>query len=285
MKVSFAAMAAVVVLMQAQQPPPPAAGAAQPPRAPAPKPFIPVAANTLASAPDAHAGNMVSVTATVAERFGATAFSVQQGGGKGTGQDVLVLAPVLNAPVEPGAYVTVIGEVVKFDPGAVATRMKDATPTLSPDVASRYQGRAAIIATSVINAAMMDLAKRIPPPMSPEELALSKLMKQIGPGFNALRQAATAGSDAAEAGAQAAALKKAFTETATFWKGKPHPDAIQWNEDARTAADAIAAAAGRADWDAIKTSMPRLQGACASCHNQYRERLDDGTYRFKPPAR
>ena len=141
------------------------------------------------------------------------------------------------------------------------------------------------MAASVINAAMVDLARRIPPPMSPEEAALSKLMKQIGPGYNALRQAATAGADAAEAGAQAAALKKAFSETAAFWKTKPHPDAIQWNDDARREADAIAAAAARADWDTIKASVPKLQGACASCHNQYRERLDDGTYRFKAPAR
>jgi cytochrome c556 len=162
--------------------------------------------------------------------------------------------------------------------------MKDAAPALAPDVASRYQGRAAIVATSVINAAMVDLARRVPPPMSPGEAALSKLMKQIGPGFNALREAATA-TNAGETGSQAAALKKAFTETATFWKGQPLPDAIQWNDDARVAADAIAAAAGRADWDAIKASLPRLQGACASCHNQYRERLDDGTYRFKGAIR
>ena len=223
------------------------------------------------------------MTATVVDRFGPAAFSIHQRGGKAQVQDVLVVAPVLNAAVDAGAYVTVIGEVVKFDAAAVAARVPS-MPPLAPDVAARYQGRAAIVATSVINAAMVDLAKRLPPPMSPEEAALSTQMKLIGPGFSALRQAATA-TDAAEAGAQAATLKKGFTEAAIFWKGKPHPDAIQWNEDARTAADAIATAAARADWDAIKAALPKLQGACASCHNQYRERLDDGTYRFKPPAR
>ena len=65
-------------------------------------------------------------------------------------------------------------------------------PALAPDVVAKYRGRPAIIATSVINGAMTDLAKRLPPPMSPEELALSKVMKQVGPGFNALRQSATA---------------------------------------------------------------------------------------------
>ena len=33
---------------------------------------------------------------------------------------------------------------------------------------------------------MTDLAKRLPPPMTPAELALSKVMKQVGPGFTAL---------------------------------------------------------------------------------------------------
>jgi cytochrome c556 len=120
--------------------------------------------------------------------------------------------------------------------------------------------------------------------MTPEEEALSRQMKQVGPGFNALRQAVTA-ANAADAGAQAAALNKAFAQAAAFWKNKPHPDAIQWNEDAKRASDAIAAAAGRADWDAMRASVPKLQSACSSCHGQYRERLDDGTYRFKLAVR
>ena len=33
-----------------------------------------------------------------------------------------MLAPLLNAPVEPNAYVTVIGEVVRFDLGEAAAR-------------------------------------------------------------------------------------------------------------------------------------------------------------------
>ncbi|HXT27801.1 MAG TPA: hypothetical protein VN716_00930 [Vicinamibacterales bacterium] len=266
------------------QPPAPTPPGTQPPRPPQPQPFVPIAANTLAANPDAYLGRNVSLTAAVDQRFGSTAFTVDQDKMKSGGQDVLVLAPLLNAPVEVNSYVTVIGEAVKFDAAAVAAKMKDAMPVLPPDVAAKYQGRAAIIAVSVINAAMTDLAKRLPPPMTAEEEALSRQMKQIGPGFNALRQAVTA-TNAADVGAQAAVLKKGFTEAAAFWKGKPHPDAIQWNEEARRAADAVAAAAAKSDWEALKADVPKLQSACSSCHNQYRERLDDGTYRFKPPAR
>jgi cytochrome c556 len=293
---SFAGLSAVALAMslgaiqapptapQAGQPQPPAPGmpagrGARPPQA-----LVPVAATTLAANPDPFLGMTVTLTAAVDQRYGGTAFTVDQDRAKSAGQDVLVLAPLLNAPVEPNAYVTVIGEVVKFDAAEAAARMKDAMPVLAPDVAAKYHGRAAIIATSVINGAMTDLAKRLPPPMSPEELALSKVMKQVGPGFNTLRQSVTA-SNGADTAAQAAALKKLFGEAAAFWKIQGRPDAIQWTEDAKLASGALEAAAAKGDWEAVKAGVPKLQGACSSCHGLYRERLDDGTYRFKPPAK
>jgi hypothetical protein len=266
---------------------PPAAPQATPP-ARTPQPIVPVAVTAIAARPDTFVGGTVSLTAAVQEQLGATAFTVVQGRatarGDGAPADLLVLAPVLTAPVQPGAYVTVIGEVLRFDPSAVVVKMKDAAPLLPADAIAKYRDRPAIIATSVINGAMTDLAKRLPPPMSPEEQALSRQMKQIGPAFSALRQAVTA-TNAADAGAQAAAMNKAFGEAAAFWKPRPHPDAIQWTEDAKRETAAIAAAAGRADWNAVKTSVTKTQSFCQDCHGKYRERLDDGTYRFKPPAR
>jgi cytochrome c556 len=283
MSVKIAATALSVALIgaiqQQQQAPVPPGRVAQP--------IVPVAVTTLVAKPDTYVGGTVSLTAAVDERFGPTAFSVVQGraraGADGI-RDLLVLAPLLTAPVEPGGYVTVIGEVLRFEPADVAAKMKDSAPQLPADAIAKYRGRPAVIATSVINAAMTDLAKRRPPPMSPEEEALSRQMKQIGPGFSALRQAVNA-SNAADVGAHAAAMSKAFGEAAIFWKPRPHPDAIQWTEDAKRETAAIAAAAGRADWDAIKASVSKVQSFCADCHGKYRERLDDGTYRFKQPVR
>jgi hypothetical protein len=260
-------------------------GAPQTAAAPrAPQPIVPVAVSVLAVKPEPYIGSTVSVTAGVSERFGGAAFAVRQVryGDTQVPQDVLVLAPVLTAPVEPGSYVTVIGEVIRFDAAEIAVKMKGNAPELSSETAARYRGRPAILATSVINAAMTDLAKRLPPPMSPEEQALSRQMKQIGPGFSALRQAVAA-SNAADAGAHAAAMSRAFGEAAAFWKPRPHADAIQWTEAAKRETAAIAAAAGRADWDAVKASVSKVQSFCSDCHGRYRERLDDGTYRFKPP--
>jgi len=220
---------------------------------------------------------MVSVTAAVGEKYGDTSFSLT-GRGRGGADELLVVAPLLTAPVRPGAYVTVLGEVVKFDPAAVAAKMKDAAPPA--DVAAKYTGRPAILASSVINEAMTDLAKKLPPPMTPQELELNKAMKTIGPGFTALRQAVNT-SNTSDAGTQAAEVAKGFTAAAAFWKAQPHPDAIQWTEDARKLAEEIAATAGRGDLDAVKTAVPKLQQVCGSCHTQYRVRLDDGSYRYK----
>ena len=279
----FATLAAAVVWAGALAGQAPTGAAQTPaPTARAPQPIVPVAVTVVAAKPEAYVGGMVSLTAAVDQRFGARAFSVVQGrAANAAGRDLLVLASLLTAPVEPGSYVTVIGEVVRYDPADLAAKMKGTAPDLPADIVEKYRGRPAIVATSVINSAMTDLAKRLPPPMTADEEALSRQMKQVGPGFNALRQAVTA-ANAPDAAAHAAALDKAFTAAAAFWKGKPHPDAIQWNEDAKRESTAIAAAAARADWEAVKASVPKLQSACSSCHGQYRERLDDGAYRFKP---
>ena len=282
MTVTAAAVVLFAATLASQAPQPPPQGAT-PGRGAQPQPIVPVPVSALANTPDRYVGSSVSLTAAVEQRFGATAFSIDQDSTK-SAPDVLVLAPILTAPVEPNAYVTVIGEVVRFDLATVTARMKEATPALPADVVAKYRGRPAIIATSVINHAMTDLAKRLPPPMSPEEQALSRLMKQIGPGFNTLRQAVTA-SNAADVTSQASMLNKAFTDAAAFWRTQAHPDAIQWTEDARHESDAIVAAAGRGDWDAVKASVPKLQSACSSCHTAYRERLDDGTYRYKLAVR
>jgi cytochrome c556 len=269
----------VTAASQAPQTPAPAARA--------PQPILPVAVSVLAAKPDPYVGGMVSVTAAVDQRYGATAFSVVQGrAGKTTAgpPEVLVVAPLLTAPVEPGKYVTVIGEVIRFESADVAAKMKDAAPELPAETVARYRGRPAIIATSVINGAMTDLAKRLPPPLSPEEEALSRQMKQIGPAFNGLRQAVTA-ANGTDAATLATALNKAFGEAAAFWKPKPHPDAMQWTEDAKRETGAIAAAATRGDWAAVKASVSKTQSFCQDCHGKYRERLDDGTYRFKQPIR
>ena len=259
---------------RAQQPAP----AATPP----PKPLVPVTASTLAGNPDGFIGEWVSVTGVIQESLSRLAFAVDQGKLKSAG-DILVLAPRLNGPVDPNTYVTVVGEVVRFDPDAIARKSKDYAVDLSPDLVAKYRGRPAVLATSVINSKMIDLAKRLPLPMSAEEQAFDNIMKKVGPAFAAVRQADASNADATKE--NAAVLKQAFADTETFWKGRGRADAVQWAQDARKHVDAIDHAAAAGNWDEVKSMAGTLGQSCQSCHTAYRERFDDGSYRIKEPAK
>ncbi|MCC7176861.1 MAG: hypothetical protein IT177_00550 [Acidobacteria bacterium] len=258
----------------------PAQGAPAAPAAPAPpqRPLVPVVASTLAAKPDAYFGENVTVMATVDQTLSPLAFSVDQDKAKSTGQDVLVLAPRLNEPVELNTYVTVIGEVVKFDPADA--KVKDRLTGLSPDALAKYTGKPAIVATSVINTAMNDLARRLPPKMTAEEEAFQKVMQKVGAANGAFRGIIEK-SDANGAKEQAAALKAAFIATEAFFKPHGKADAIGWAQDARKSAEAIEVAAAAGKWDEVKATAGSMGKMCQTCHTAYRERYDDGSFRAK----
>ena len=280
--VVFALAVASLASLGAQQPPAQQPPAATPPApaGPAPKPLVPVVASTVAANPDAYYGETVTMTASVDQILSPTAFSMDQDRTKSTGQDVLVLAPRLNEPVEKDAYVTVFGEVVKFDPAEIAKKAKDLKIDLPPDVIAKYKGKPALIATTVLNGKMVDLARRLPPPMTNDEEALQKVMKRVAPAFAAIRTAADK-SAMDEVKPNAAILKQAFTETEAFWKAKGKADAMKWAGDARLQADTIEKDVATGKWDAVKASVAAIGGSCAGCHGAYRERFDDGSYRIK----
>ncbi|MEZ5287437.1 MAG: hypothetical protein R2712_22080 [Vicinamibacterales bacterium] len=216
--------------------------------------------------------------AIVDQSLSPIAFSVDQDKAKTADQDVLVLAPRLNEPLELNTYVTVIGEVVKFDPADA--KVKDRLAGIAPDVLARYTGKPAIVATSVINTAMNDVARRLPPKMTPEEEAFQKVMQKVGAANGAFRQIIEK-SDAAGAKEQATALKTAFTQTEAFFKPHGTADAIGWAQDARKAAESIEVSAAAGKWDEVKATTGNLGKMCQTCHTAYRERFDDGSFRVK----
>jgi len=244
------------------------------------KPYIPLAASTLYDHPDAYYGEPVTVTGAVEQKVSTLAFSIDQDKTKSTGKEVLVLAPRMNEPVEANTYITAIGEAVKFDPDEIAKKSKDIKLDLPPDVLAKYRGKPAILATAVINQAGVDVAKRLPPPMTAEEQALQKLMLQIGPANTALRGALDK-NDSKVVQDNAQVLKQAFTQTEAFWKARGKADAVKWAQDARGHADSIDRAVVAGKWDEVKTEAGSLAQQCASCHGTYRERFDDGQFRIK----
>jgi hypothetical protein len=265
-----------------EQPPATPAGQPAAPAAAPAKPLIPVAASTLAAHPETYYGERVTMTGTVEQAFGTLVFSVDQDKGKTLDQQILVLAPRMNAPVAPNTYITVIGEVLAFDSAEVTKRAKDYPVEVSPEIAAKFKGRPVIFATNVINTAGTDLALRLPPPMTTEELALQKAMKAIAPASAALRADADK-MDANLAKEHAAALRQAFAQTEAIWKAKGKADAVQIAADARKLAETIELDAAAAKWDEVKTSAGTLNTKCGACHGVYRERFDDGSFRIKVP--
>ena len=239
-----------------------------------------MAASSVALNPEAHFGENVAMTATVEQALTKTAFSVDQDKTKSTGKEVLILAPYLNAAVTPNSYVTVVGEVIKFDPAEVAKKAKDYTLDLPPDVIAKFTGKPAIIATSVITAELADIGKRQPPPMTPAEEAFDKTMKSVSGANTAMRKGIEE-SSLELTKQQTAILKKGFMEAQLFFKNRNTADAVGWAQDAYKFVDAIETAATAGKWDEVKTAAGSLAQMCTTCHGVHRERFDDGTFRVK----
>jgi cytochrome c556 len=266
-------LVASLAVTLAQQPP--ASGGANTPKA-----IVPVAAGTVTNNPDSYIGEFVSLTAPVEQTLTKSTFSVDQDRTK-SDKEILVIAPTLTGTVDANAYVTVLGEVVKFDPDEIKKKTKNYALDLSPEMIAKYKGKPAVIATAVVvNATGIDIAKVAPPPMTAEELEFQKVMRQIGPANTALR-AAIDKMDVAAVKEQAVLLSTAFTKTEAFWKTKGKADASGFAAEAKKHSEAITTAVGASNWDGVKASAGPLGQQCAGCHGAYRERLDDGSFRIK----
>ena len=251
-----------------------------PPAGTPPKPLVPVAASSVASNPEPYIGEFVTMTGAVEANLSKTSFSVDQDKTKPTGKDVLVLAPTLQKPAEANGYVTVIGQLIKFDEAEVAAKLKDYKIDLAPEDLAKFRGKPVVLATAVINTAGIDIAKKPIPAMSADELALQKIMTKLPPAQAALRKALD-GKDLNLVKEQATILKTAFTDTEAFWKAKGNTDAMTIAGEGKKHADAILINLGLGNLEAAKTSITPLGGTCGSCHGKYRERMDDGTFRIK----
>lgn len=229
---------------------------------------------------DRYLGQVVAVYATVETAISKTAFSIDQDPKRATMNDVLVIAPNLSSHAKQGEYVTVIGEVMRFEAATLAAKARGYTLDLPPDAINRYRGRPMVLATSVVDRTMEDLAKFVPPPLTPEETAFDAVMKQVNPTFGDLRKGLEA-SDAALVQEHGTKLRNLFAETRAFFARRSTADAQGWAGDAVALVEAVTRGAAANDWTAAKEAASKIQPLCAQCHNAHRERLEDGSYRVK----
>ena len=269
---SGAIVLAASIALRADQGPPQGGGGA--------RPLVPMTASTILRDPAAQMGVNVSMMAPVEAILSKTVFTVDQDKSKATGQEVLVIAPTLQAAPEPNAYLTIQGEVFKFDPAEVAKRNRTYKLDLSPELVAKYTGKPAVMATVVVNPALIDLAKRPIVPPTPAEVAMSGAMKTINSAMGVVR-AGLEKPDAALLKEQAAAVKKAFAETEAIFKTMGRTTAIAWAAEAVKHATAMETAVAASKWEDVKTAASGITPLCAQCHGEHRDRMDDGSYRIR----
>ena len=241
--------------------------------------MVPMTASTIARDPAPYLGTTVSMMATVEAQLSKTVFTVDQDKSK-PGSEVLIIAPNLQSAPPPNAYVTVQGEVFKFDPAELAKKARTYTLDLTPDLVAKYQGKPAVLATAVVTPALVDIAKRVPPPMTPAELAFRQNMLTIDNGVKAL----AAGLDqpnAAQLKDTIAGMKKAYTDVEAFFKGRNTADAIKWAGDSLKLVTDMEAGLATGKLEVLKANTTSVRAICAQCHGAYRERLEDGTFRIR----
>ncbi len=258
----------LAVATRAQQAPAPAAT------------LVPVAASSLLLHPDLYLGKTVSVFGTVEQNLTATTFSMDQDAKKPAMSDLLIVAPTLNAQPKAGTYMTVVGVAMRFDLAEIQKRSSAYKLDLAPNVSERYRGQIMVFATSVVDPGMVDLAKVLPTPMTPEEAAFDKVMKQVNPTNAELRKGVE-GSDKVMTTTHAQTLQKLFGETKAFFEKRGTADAVAWATEGVALTAAIEKAAAAGNWTDAQESVAKVTPLCQQCHAAHRERQDDGTFRVK----
>jgi hypothetical protein len=246
----------------------------------------PVATNTIVDAPDQYFGKVVTITAGVERMVSKTTFLMDQHKVaspkevKAVGKPLLVIAPYLTSSLDQKKYFLVRGQVVKLEPSALAKLAPDYVLDLPQEIGAKYTGQPVLVASSVLDARYVELAKKPIPPPTQDDLALTAAMKTISPAFNALRTAAQE-SQADIVTANLAEIGPAFAQAESVLGNLRHA-AIKQVRDARTQVASIETALAAGNWDAVKASATALNQTCQSCHAAHRERQDDGTFRIKP---
>lgn len=111
----------------------------------------------------------------------------------------------------------------------------------------------------------------IVPAFSQSEEDLDKAMKATGKTMGELRKANEA-KDEAAIKAAGKVLVEQFTISGKFFAAHKAADAVEMNAKTLAAAKALADGSG---------TMAAVGSTCKGCHDMYREKLADGSYKLK----
>jgi cytochrome c556 len=110
--------------------------------------------------------------------------------------------------------------------------------------------------------------------------SFQKLMKEVGTATKRFKNEMVA-KDATGLTKDATRIADIYKQMAPFWTARKAEDAAKWSQESSAAAMALAADAKKGDWAAVKTGTQGVFKNCKSCHDTYREKLPDGSYKIK----
>jgi cytochrome c556 len=113
-----------------------------------------------------------------------------------------------------------------------------------------------------------------------DEKQFQKLMKEVGDVGKRFRSGVES-KNSEQVSKDANRAAEIHKQLVAFWHDRKAADAVKWSEETSKAATMLATAAKVGDWEKAKTELQNYGKSCKGCHDAYREKLDDGSYRIK----
>jgi cytochrome c556 len=107
-----------------------------------------------------------------------------------------------------------------------------------------------------------------------------KLMRQVGPTFQALGKKADA-MDYAGVASDAVMLRTLFGDVQKFWEARKTEDALKFAAAAQRAAGDLETAAKSSNAAGVAEGRKALGAQCQACHMAHRDKMPDGSFGIK----
>ncbi len=118
-----------------------------------------------------------------------------------------------------------------------------------------------------------------PKPMSADDY--EAVMETIDPIFDNIRKNVEGKAKTDAIAADARKLPPLLKQAELFWLQRKRQDAVDFSRKAQEAALNLEKVAATGDAAKTTAAVKALGGACRNCHDEYREKLPDGSFRMK----
>lgn len=118
------------------------------------------------------------------------------------------------------------------------------------------------------------------PAVADEQEDFVKWMKATAASAGSLRKNLAA-KNSEGAAADSKKLQEVFKEVHDFWLNKKIDNATKFSTDAITGFKEVGDLATAGKFDEAQASLKKTMASCGGCHDAYREKAADGSYKLK----